>query len=1186
MFTNSTQEGELTMKARLGTLVLVLLLAVGTVWGGVTGSISGTVTDPTGGVVPGASVTALNTDTGISTSTQTNTQGFYSFPVLPTGKYEVTIRATGFEEYRETDMVLDVNNALRIDAAMKVGGVTQEVSVSATAVHVDTSNTQMGEVIGTSKITAVPLNGRSYTDLLSLQPGVAPASSGAASSNPVSGNLDPGNISISGQRESANGFMINGANAEENFYMVAGIIPNLDSIAEFRILTNNADAEYGNYSGGLVNVITKSGTNQLHGSAFDFVRNTSLDSRNFYDYNQSNPLTGAAIPGSAIGAYHQNQFGATAGGPILHDKLFFFADYQGTRQVIGQSSGLKPVPSMADREGNLSDGIVGKLTGVVNGAAWANTLSSELGYPVTVGESYSSVFPGSIIPQSIFPAPTKFLMKYIPLPNVGTNFSTSAYKGTLGDNKGSGRLDANTRLGMVTGYYYFDDYADVNPYGGASLPGFSATNNGRNQMVNLGITKSLGPNSVNELRLSYMRDVLFQGYPEGGVGVSLASQGFTGIFLQEPNLQSVENIGFNNYSIGASDSWSQLFDNTYQIADNYSKVIGTHTLKLGGNFHYDQVTFDYVIQPNGSFNFNGNETGIDFADFLIGAPSQYQQGLDLPLHSRARYYALYAQDSWRATPNLTLNYGLRWEVTTPWWETNGELEAIVPGLQSESFPGAPAGWDFPGDPGVPSTLSPTRYDNFAPRIGLAYSPHADGGFWGKLIGGPGRSSIRAAWGKYFTSFENIVDKQEQGDAPFGYYWSSPAPPTFTTPFINRETNFNEGQRFPVPVPPLHVSPSHPDAALTAADWASEFEPIASSPAVYTGNHVPYGEDYNLSLQRQFGSATILSVSYVGSQGHKLLSTIEANPSNPALCMSLSQPSEVMPNTPTCGPYSETGLFHPVTGGSIAVRQRLGAAFGGDGWFSTIGNSDYNSLQVSLRHSMGGLEFLAGYTYSKTMDNSSGDGLGQGDNLNPENTHITRALSAFDVAHNFVISYNYRVPFEKLWRPNRLTSGWQISGITRFATGFPVYIQEPDDHSLLGTFQSGQGNPIDEPNYTPGNLKFTNPRKAVFPGASPQCPNGCNPYFNTSLFSLDPVGQLGNANRRFFTGPGWNNWDMALVKDLRLTESKSLQFRGEFFNTFNHTQFGGVTGNFLSSTFGFVTSANAPRIGQVAMKFIF
>ena len=343
------------MKGRLATLLMVLLLATGAVWGIVTASISGTVSDPTGAVVPGAAVTARNTDTGIITTTKSNSDGFYSLPALAPGKYEVIIKAAGFEEYHQTDLVLDVNNAVRIDAVMKVGAVTQQVSVSATAVHVDTSSTQMGEVITDTKITAVPLNYRSYTDLLSLQPGVAPASSGAASSNPVSGNLNPGSISISGQRESANGFMINGANAEENFYMVSGIIPNLDSIAEFRILTNNADAEFGNYSGGLVNVITKSGTNRLHGSGFEFVRNTSLDSRNFYSYNQTNPFTGAVIPGSAIGAFHQNQFGGTLGGPILHDKLFFFADYQGTRQVQGVDTGLKAVPSMEDREGNLSD---------------------------------------------------------------------------------------------------------------------------------------------------------------------------------------------------------------------------------------------------------------------------------------------------------------------------------------------------------------------------------------------------------------------------------------------------------------------------------------------------------------------------------------------------------------------------------------------------------------------------------------------------------------------------------------------------------------------------------------------------------------------------------------------------------------------------------------------------------------
>ena len=329
------------MKNKLGALAILLLVATGTIWAGITASISGTVTDPTGAVIPGAAVTAHNTDTGIDSSTQTNAQGYYSFPALPTGKYEVTIKATGFEEFRETGLVLDVNTALRVDAAMKVGSVSQEVSVSSTSVHVETTNTQMGEVIGTTKMTSLPLNGRSYTDLLALQPGVAPASSGEGSGMAVSGNLNPGGVSVSGQREAANGFIVNGGNAEERLYNNTAIIPNLDSIAEFRILTNNADAEYGNYSGGMINVITKSGTNQYHGDAFDFIRNPHLDARNFYS------------PTEAV--LHQNQFGGTAGGPILHDKLFFFTDYQGTRMVNGLDSGVISVPSAQDQTGNLSD---------------------------------------------------------------------------------------------------------------------------------------------------------------------------------------------------------------------------------------------------------------------------------------------------------------------------------------------------------------------------------------------------------------------------------------------------------------------------------------------------------------------------------------------------------------------------------------------------------------------------------------------------------------------------------------------------------------------------------------------------------------------------------------------------------------------------------------------------------------
>jgi hypothetical protein len=1163
-------------KSKLATFVLALALGAGVVWGSVTGSISGTVMDPSGAVIPGVAVVAHNTETSIQTSTHTNLAGFYSFPALPAGHYEVIITNKGFQGYRQTGLVLDVNSALRVDATLQLGITTQQIEVTSTAVHPETTNTQMGEVIGTTKMTTIPLNGRSYTDLLALQPGVVPMSSGEYSSPAVSGNLFAGNLSVNGQRESANGFMINGGSAQEGVSMGTAVIPNLDSIAEFRILTNNADAEYGHYAGGIVNAITKSGTNQFHGDAFEFVRNPNMDARNFYS--------------SERGVLHQNQFGGTFGGPIRHDKAFFFADYQGTRQVVGVDSGLTPVPSVADKTGNLAD-VASELTETVKGSFWANTLSQELGYPVTVGEAYYTsgctstsecVFPNAVIPQSAFSAPTKQLLKYIPDPNSGPFFSSAAYKQTMRDDKSSYRLDANSRLGMLSGYYFIDDFALVNPYGGGNVPGFSAGNTGRAQMVNFGSTKTFGANSVNELRINYLRTAFLQGRPFGGLGVSLSSQGFVvgpntpGIVSFAPQKEGVVSVTLNDFKFGTSIGGGIFYENTYQALDNFSTVKGTHTLKFGGTFHYNQITQEVPGYNAFGFAFDGSETGVDFADFLLGAPTSYFQGTGVPMYSRSRYYAVYGQDSWRATHNLTLNYGLRWEVSTPWWETHNQIETLVPGLQSRVFPGAPAGWDFPGDPGIPPTLAPTRYNNFAPRIGFAYSPDVEGEFLGKLLGGPGKTSIRAAFGVYFTAFEQITSDNEIEDAPFGYYYGSPVPPMFATPYIDRGTGHNEGQRFPVAFPPLNTGPNHPDNSI---DW-SQFLPISSSPGFFHDNRLPYSEQYNFSVQRQFGTATLLNLSYVGTQGHRLLADLETNPGNPALCMSVSQPSQVMPGTATCGPNYENGVFYPITGGVInSTRSPFGAAFGSNGWFATMANSNYNSLQATVRRAVGRLEFLGGYTFSKALDNASGWGAG-GDMINPVNYKLSKSLAAFDVTHSFVVSYNYHLPLDKLWRPNRLSSGWTITGVTRFSTGLPVFLREPDDHSLLGTSYSGPtSNTVDEPNFIPGSLNITDPRKA-------DEASGRNPYFNKSLFSKEAIGQLGNASRRFFHGPGLNNWDMGLVKDLRITEEKTLQFRAEFFNMFNHTQFANPNGSIRSSTFGFVTGAHAPRIGQVAIKFLF
>jgi hypothetical protein len=997
---------------------------------------------------------------------------------------------------------------------------------------------------------------------------------GTYNSQAVSGNLNSGNLSVGGQRESANGFVVNGGSVQESNAMGTSVIPDLDSIAEFRIITNNGEAEYGNYAGAQVYVVTKSGTNQFHGSVFEFLRNSDLDSRNFYSSDR--------------GILRQNQFGGAAGGPILHDKLFFFGDYQGMRRTVGVDSGLVSVPSPAELTGDFSAQADQLLGPVVNGGYWAGHLSQALGYPVTPGEPYYTagcsspaqcVFPNAQVPQSAWAAPVKNLLQYIPAPNSGPFFTTSAYADALRDDKSSGRLDANTRLGMISGYYFWDDYTHVDPNTSGNVPGFSNSTIGRAQQVNFSDTKSFGPTSINEFRLNYVRNSFVDGAPVGGLGPTLASQGFTGIVPGGP--EGVESVGFNSFSIGVNAYYSHHVNNTYQILDNFSKVVGTHTLKFGANYHYDQIT-DYEFgAKNGTFSFDGTETGIDFADFLIGAPADYEQGAQIPMYTRGRYFGVYGQDSWRFRPNLTLTYGLRWEFATPWWEAHNQIETLVPGLESRVFPGAPLGWVFPGDPGIPPTLAPTRYNNFAPRLGLAYAPNASGGLLRKLLGGPGETSIRAGFGVYFTAFEDLTSFNEVGDAPYGFYWVSPVPSLFATPFIDRATGFNEGQRFPPPFPPLNVSASNPDNSI---DW-SKLVPIGSSPGFFHDNRLPYSEHYSLSIQRQFGPNTLLSLSYVGTQGHRLLSDLESNPANPALCLSVSQNSQVRPSPvdgsiATCGPGGENGVYYPITGGVInGTRTVFPNTLGSNGYFATMGNSNFNSFQTSLRHTSGRAEFLLGYTWSKAIDNASN--WGSNSQINVVNHKLGKAISAFDMTHNFVASYSYELPFDKLAanRP-RLTRGWIITGVTRFTTGLPIRIRENDDRSLLGTrFTGPTGQGIDEPDFTPGPLHITDAR--LYNPAT-----GANPYFNTALFSQEPLGKLGTSGREFFHGPGLNSWDLSLHKDIRLTESKTLQLRGEFFNVFNHAQFQNPEGNFLSDAFGVVTSARSARIGQVAAKFLF
>jgi Carboxypeptidase regulatory-like domain len=1171
-------------------ILAILLLSSVALFAAANGSISGTVKDPSGAVIPAAKITLINGAIRTEYTALSNGEGLFSFPALPVGSYELTIEAAGFKTESKNGVHVDTDSALIFDAVLALEVHSEAVSVegssNALQIQVDTVATHLGELVTASQMTALPLNGRSYTDLLPIQPGVAPASTLLASSVIMagvtgglspSGDLNAGNLSIEGQRESSNGFLLDGIDVQEHMNGGTSIVANLDSIDEFRVLTNNFDPEYGNYNGGMVTVITKSGSDAFHGSAFEFLRNTGLDARGYFDPTRPE--------------FRQNQFGGTLGGPIVHQRIYFFSDYQGTRTNEGIETGLISVPSFEDRAGNLSD-LSGTLTGIVSGSYLAGLLSQKLGYAVSAGEPYyragctnsTCVFPSAVIPRAAWSSPALNLLQYIPAPNDGPDqFSTSAFAETVRDDKFSGRIDADTRFGQVSSYYFFDDYRLDNPYpgqqGGATVPGFDALTFGKAQLLSVGDAKAFGSGAVNEFHAGALRNANVIGQPNGGLGVSLAAQGFVdasgapGFTVQAPQFGGVENVVFPSFVMGLPITNETQVNNTLYLSDTFSKVIGGHTLKFGGQFHLDQVNEHPNATFNGTFNIAGTETGSAFADFLIGVPSNFTQSSGRPFYLRNRYEGLFAQDSWRARSDLTINYGVRWDYIMPFWEKYNQIQTIIPGRQSALYPGAPEGLVVPGDAGIPSTISPAKGDNFAPRIGLAYAPKFDRGILKQIFGKGGESSIRASYGTFYSAFPGLSAGVMYAVPPFGYTYLTPGPPLLATPFVGAANGTQNKNPFPLAFPPHNVSPQNPD---TAFNWSSVM-PIEGDPYFYYRNAVPYTENYMLSFERQVTEKTLLTTSYVGNQGHHILGVVSTNPGNQALCLALSQPGEVAAGSPTCGPFSEGARITSSSGRVYdGTRASLEPDYGEVTAQKTIANSSYNALETNLRYVGQRSDFLLSYTYSKSID----QGSNLGEQLDPLNLNATRAISAWDMRHNFAASYRANLPFDQLFkRSDRLTDGWSLAGTVRFSSGFPVTLYDDSDNSLLGTLGNGINNYLlDTPEYRGGPLDINrNPR------------NG-KPAFNTSAFSTETLGQLGNVPRRFFYGPGIDNFDMTLTKLVRISESKSLELRAEAFNLFNHAQFygaGAVDGEVNNDPhFGQVVSAASPRLMQLAAKVSF
>ncbi len=748
-------------------------------------------------------------------------------------------------------------------------------------------------------------------------------------------------------------------------------------------------------------------------------------------------------------------------------------------------------------------------------------------------------------------------------------FETAAHAETLDDDKGALRVDWTHGKGTLTGYYFLDGYSLDNPYptgtGGASVPGFDATSNGFSQLVSVGHTMTFGQSALNEFHLSYMRNANSVGQPRGGVGPSLADQGFVtciptgagscsqsqGIVPLKLSTEGIENVAFNDFTLGVDTTAIVQAENIYEISDAFSRIAGKHGIKVGGEMHWNQINTHPDVIFNGSFAFNGSETGSDFADFLLGVASSYTQGQAGSFYNRNLYAAAFVQDSWKATSQLTLNYGVRWDRIRPWSEKYNQLQTLVKGQQSQVNPGAPLGLVFPGDSGVPRSLAPARND-FSPRIGLAYTPTFASPLLSKLAGPTGQTSIRAGYGLFYTAYEGLSAGIMSANPPYGFTYTSAAPPLFAQPFTVAASGTPISQRFPLQKVAYGASSTNPDSNV---DW-SNFEPLVGIPAVDPRDVTPYAEHWMLSVERQFGAGTLVDFSYIGAESHHLLVLEEANPADPALCLSLG--------SALCGPFNEQ-----------AARRQFGAAFGSVELQRTIANANYNALEATLNHRTHGLEVLASYTFSKSIDQSAG----LPEPVNPVNPALSRGLSAFDLRHNLVTSFHDQLPEMKAsGLLHAVASGWAISGIARFTSGLPVTLLNNNDTSLLGTIPNGiNNNGVDTPEWSGKSLSLNrNPRNGAL-------------VFDATQLTLPTLGTLGNARRRFFSGPGMENLDATLSRTVAMQKSQSLEIRLEAFNLLNHAQFFGaasVQGNVSSSNFGQATSAMPPRLMQLALRYRF